>query len=102
MSMSSSHPVLAGHAAAAPEAAWQIARPFPAQGEWTDECYLSFTESLSQLCELVDGRVGVPEAPTKTHQQIVHALLAALLKVSPVNGTSATMPTGISELMGGW
>jgi Uma2 family endonuclease len=61
------------------EPAWQIARLFPAQGEWTEESYLSFTESLSQCCELVDGRVEVPEMPTKTHQQIVHALLTAFL-----------------------
>lgn len=52
---------------------------FPVQGAWTEEAYLSFTESLNQLCELVDGRVEVPDMPTKTHQQIVHALLALFL-----------------------
>lgn len=61
------------------EPAWQIARLFPVQGEWTEESYLSFTESLSQCCELVDGRVEVPEMPTKTHQRFVHALLNAFL-----------------------
>lgn len=56
------------------EPAWQIARLFPVQGEWTEESYLSFTESLSQCCELVDGRVEVPEMPTKTHQQLAEAV----------------------------
>jgi len=104
MSMSSSHPVLAGHAAAAPEPAWQIARLFPAQGEWTDECYLSFTESLSQLCELVDGRVEVPEVPTKTHQQIVHALLAALLSYLRLRrcGDAIAAPYRVRLRLGGF
>jgi len=62
-----------------PEPAWAIATLFPSQGEWTDAAYLSFTETLGQLVELVDGSIEVPEMPTKTHQQIVHALLAMLL-----------------------
>jgi Uma2 family endonuclease len=62
-----------------PEPAWAIATLFPAQGEWTDAAYLSFTEPLGQLVELVDGSIEVPAMPTKTHQQIVHALLAMLL-----------------------
>jgi Uma2 family endonuclease len=59
--------------------AWEIARLFPAQGAWTEEAYLSFTESLNQFCELVDARVEVPAMPTKMHQQIAHALLALFL-----------------------
>ena len=43
--------------------AWEIARLFPAQGAWTEEEYLSFTESLNQFCELVDARVEVPDVP---------------------------------------
>jgi hypothetical protein len=61
------------------EPAWEIARLFPAQGAWTEEAYLSFTESMNQFCELVDGRVQVPDTPTKTHRQIVRALLALFL-----------------------
>jgi Uma2 family endonuclease len=62
-----------------PQPAWAIATLFPPQGEWTDAAYLSFTEPLGQLVELVDGSIEVPAMPTKTHQQIVHALLAMLL-----------------------
>lgn len=62
-----------------PEPAWAIATLFPSQGAWTEAAYLSFTEPLGQLVELVDGSIEVPAMPTKTHQQIVHALLAMLL-----------------------
>ena len=56
------------------EPAWDIARLFPPQGQWTERMlYLSFTESISQIVELVDGSIEVVEMPTKTHQQIVHA-----------------------------
>ena len=61
------------------EPAWEIATLFPPQGEWSEAAYLSFTESLGQFVELVDGAVEVPAMPTKTHQQIVHAMLAMLL-----------------------
>lgn len=74
MRMAATHSTPGGHAAASHEPAWQIARLFPAQGEWTDGAYASFTESLRQLRELVDGQV---ETPTKTHRQNVHAPLAA-------------------------
>lgn len=63
----------------APEPAWEIARLFPPQGKWSEGSYLSFTETISQIVELVDGSIEVPEMPTKTHQQIVHAFLSLLL-----------------------
>ncbi len=63
----------------APEPAWEIARLFPAQGHWSEGSFLSFTESLNQLVELVEGRVEVLEMPTKSHQKIVHHLLNLLL-----------------------
>jgi len=61
-----------------PEPAWDIARLFPPQGYWSDGSYLSFTESLNQLVEVVDGRVEVLESPTKSHQEIVQCLLNLL------------------------
>ena len=73
--MSSASPALPGK----PEPAWDIARLFPPQGHWTEGGYLSFTETLNQLVELVDGRVEVLETPTKLHQKIVHSLLSLLL-----------------------
>jgi len=62
-----------------PEPAWEIARLFPPQGHWSEASYLSFTESLNQLVELVDGCVEVLEMPTKSHQTMVQYLLNALV-----------------------
>ena len=73
--MASTSPALPGQ----PEPAWDIARLFPAQGHWSESTYLSFTESLNQLVELVDGRVEVLEMPTKSHQKAVQYLLNLLL-----------------------
>lgn len=67
------------------EPAWAIATLFPPQGGWNEGAYLSFTESLGQLVELVDGSIEVPAMPTKTHQQVVHALLALLLQFLRAN-----------------
>jgi Uma2 family endonuclease len=58
-----------------PEPAWDIARLFPPQGHWSEGVYLSFTEALNQLVELVDGRIEVLEMPTKSHQKVVQYLL---------------------------
>lgn len=58
-----------------PEPAWEIARLFPPQGQWSETRYLSFTEDLNQLVELVAGRVEVLEMPTKSHQKVVQHLL---------------------------
>jgi Uma2 family endonuclease len=79
MSIASRPSIPAADPATPQQPAWEIARLFPAQGAWTEEAYLSFTESLNQFCELVDARVEVPDMPTKMHQQIVHALLALFL-----------------------
>lgn len=61
------------------EPAWEIARLFTLQGRWTDGQYLSFTESLNQLVELVDGHIEVLASPTKSHQKIVNFLLNTIL-----------------------
>ncbi|MCA9186692.1 MAG: Uma2 family endonuclease [Pirellulaceae bacterium] len=66
-------------AADKPEWTWDIARLFPPQGQWSEGSYLSFTESLNQLVEVVDGRVEVLEIPTKSHQKIVQYLLQLVL-----------------------
>lgn len=62
------------------EPAWQLAHLFPPQGSWSEGYYLSFTETLNQLVELVDGVVEVLEVPTKSHQKIVQYLLRLVLE----------------------
>lgn len=54
-----------------PEPAWEIGRLFPPQGQWSEARYLSFTEDLNQLVELVEGRVEVLEMPTKCQRCFV-------------------------------
>ena len=77
--MATSPETFRGRSMPAAEPAWEIATLFPPQGAWTEGAFLSFTESLGQLVELVDGSIEVPAMPTKTHQQVVHALLTMLL-----------------------
>lgn len=58
-----------------PEPAWDVAKLFPPQGQWTEFEYLSLTESTNKLVELTDGNIRVLETPTTAHQLIVEFLL---------------------------
>src|SRR5438105_4427587 len=53
------------------EPTWEIARLFPAQGDWSEEDYLALTRDTNHFVEFVDGKVEVLEMPTLTHQLIV-------------------------------
>ncbi|MEM8946632.1 MAG: Uma2 family endonuclease [Planctomycetota bacterium] len=61
------------------EYAWDVARLFPAQGQWTETAYLAVTDSTNARIELVDGRLEFLAMPTDIHeellQQIYHLLL---------------------------
>jgi Uma2 family endonuclease len=61
-----------------PEPAWEVARLFPAQGEWTEAEYLDLTRSTNRLVEFSDGVVEVLPMPTDLHQRIVAFLYRAL------------------------
>lgn len=58
-----------------PEPAWDVAKLFPPQGQWTESEYLRLTESTNKLVELTDGDIRVLEMPTTAHQLIVQFLL---------------------------
>jgi Uma2 family endonuclease len=58
-----------------PEPAWDVAKLFPPQGQWTEFEYLSLTETTNKLVELTDGDIRVLEMPTTAHQLIVQFLL---------------------------
>ena len=60
---------------AEPEPAWDVAKLFPPQGQWTESEYLRLTESTNKLVELTDGDIRVLEMPTTAHQLIVQFLL---------------------------
>lgn len=51
--------------------AWQIARIFPAQGNWSPEEYLRLTDDTNWMVEYKDGHLHVLDMPTLEHQFIV-------------------------------
>ena len=55
-----------------PEPAWEIARLFPPQGQWSEEDYLAL--DTNRLVELSDGFIEVLPMPTMAHQLIVNYL----------------------------
>jgi Uma2 family endonuclease len=62
-----------------PEYAWEVATLFPEQGEWSEEEYLSLTDSSNRRIEFTDGRLEFLPMPTEVHEAIVQYLLLALL-----------------------
>lgn len=62
-----------------PQLAWDVARLFPCQGDWSESDYLRLTNDTNQLVELVDGNLEVLPMPKTSHQLII-ALLYNLLK----------------------
>jgi Uma2 family endonuclease len=59
---------------------WDIARLFPAQGEWTESQYLRLESLYGEdiRVELYDGCLEILAVPTMTHQLIIRFLLRAL------------------------
>ena len=53
------------------EPAWDIARLFPNQGQWTAGDYLILNRNTNRLVELADGVVEVLPTPTRSHQRTV-------------------------------
>jgi Uma2 family endonuclease len=51
------------------EPAWDVAKLFPAQGQWSTDEYLAL--QTNQLVEFIDGRIEVLPMPTEVHQFIV-------------------------------
>jgi len=61
-----------------PEPAWDVAKLFPPQGQWSSADYLSLTKSTNRLVEFDSGRIEVLPLPTESHQFIVRFLFLAL------------------------
>jgi len=60
------------------EPVWDIATLYPPQGAWSEEEYLSLTDSTTRLIEFTDGRLEFLEMPTEAHQIIMAFLFEAL------------------------
>jgi Uma2 family endonuclease len=58
------------------EPAWEIARLFPNQGDWSEEEYLALPDN--RRIEFTDGRIEVLPVPTEFHQDILIAFFDAL------------------------
>jgi Uma2 family endonuclease len=63
-----------GHA----EPAWDIAKLFPNQGDWSEEEYLDLSGRTNRFVEMVDGRIEVLDTATSSHQRIVASMCSAL------------------------
>jgi len=60
-----------------PEPAWDVARLFPGQGQWSEDEYLALNGN--RLVEFSDGRIEVLPMPTTIHQRIVLYLAGLFL-----------------------
>jgi Uma2 family endonuclease len=60
------------------EPAWDIARLYPVQGDWSEEDYLALALSENVLIEFTDGCIEVLPMPTIEHQLILRYLLDVL------------------------
>ena len=70
--------------AKAGEPAWDIARLFPLQGQWTEQEYLAL--DTNQLIELSDGCLEFLPMPTPFHQFVVLFLFELLSKFVKARG----------------
>ncbi len=61
------------------EPAWDIARLFPNQGDWSEGEYLDLNGRTNRFVELSDGYIEVLDMPSRTHQQIVLFLCNTLI-----------------------
>jgi Uma2 family endonuclease len=64
--------------ASEPEPVWDLATLYPPQGAWTEDDYLSLTDSTNRLIELTDGRLEFLPMPSEAHQLILAFLFEAL------------------------
>jgi Uma2 family endonuclease len=61
-----------------PEYVWELATLYPAQGEWSEEEYLSLTDHSNRRIEFTDGRLEFLPMPTEVHERIIRFLFLAL------------------------
>lgn len=71
--------------------AWEIARLYPDQGQWTEGDYLTLNRTTNRLIELADGQVEILPMPTRSHQRSVLFLRDEL--------TAFADPRGLGEVL---
>jgi Uma2 family endonuclease len=75
------------------EPAWDIAKLFPAQGQWSERDY--FALETNRLVEFSHGHVEVLPMPTQTHQLIILFLLRSLLAYAEQSAPATVLPAGM-------
>ena len=53
------------------EPAWDIARLFPVQGQWSEKEYFEVSARTNRLIEFSDGYIEILQTPTTSHQDIL-------------------------------
>lgn len=77
------------------EPAWDVARLFPAQGQWTVEEYFRLENRTNRLVEFSHGHIKVLSMPTMSHQEIVEYLHEMLKAFAVARGLGKAMFAGI-------
>jgi Uma2 family endonuclease len=78
--------------ASEPELTWEIARLFPAQGQWTEEEY--FALRTNRLIEYSDGRLEFLPMPTIFHQLIMKFICWQLDSFVTARKLGLVVPSG--------
>ena len=81
------------------EPAWDVARLFPAQGQWSVEEYLQMANRTNRLVEFSEGRIEVLAMPTMTHQEIVEFLFERLKAFVVAGRLGKVMFAGIRVML---
>ncbi len=73
------------------EPAWELARLYPLQGEWTEADYLALDAADGRLVELSDGTLEFPPMPDLTHFNLVSWLYDRLREAAAHSGRGRTL-----------
>jgi Uma2 family endonuclease len=79
------------------ELTWEIARFFPAQGQWTEEEYLALEDHYGShiRVELSNGRLEVLPVPTEPHQLLILFLMTSLRAFTQEHAPGVVLFSGI-------
>lgn len=79
------------------ELTWEIARFFPAQGQWTEDEYLSLEDHYGAhiRVELSEGRLEFLPVPTEPHQLIIQFLMNYLQAFAREHAPGVVLFSGI-------
>lgn len=79
---------------------WELATLYPEQGSWSEESYLSLTDSWNRLIELTHGKLEFLPMPSASHQRILTYLLLALHRFITASKLGEVLPAGTRIKLG--